>query len=391
MVFGSQPMAEITGDRFVAYGDLKFHAELGALTISERALLDLIWRHGPISRKTLADISGVTGASATRLTKRALDLGLIEESIDRSGGVGNPARPLRRSQSGIYSAGIGFTKQSIRFALTDIEGAVLRVGSRSVDGITLDGLADFIEDMISSCDEINHREPKLIGIGLAIPGYRARTPNQWAVHWDFPDLQRVDVEAELGNRLGLPVTAERDAIAAAWAERLNGKGKTLSSYCLMYLAQGVGGAIMHDGRPLLGGHGNAGGLGILFPYDDGPRPSAHSLVEHLAGFGVDLSELNPGSKQHSVALDAWIDQVVPSLREGFNKIARLYDPEAIILGGSLPRFVLDRMVIATDYTGIRTNYTADLPAPRITVSELSEHSLLLGAASLPVARILTVS
>ncbi len=372
------------------FEDHEFLAGLKELTPNERVLLDLIWRHGPLSRKELADMGGITSASTTRLTKRALGLGLIEESIDRTGNVGNPARPLQRSQNGVYSAGIGFTKKSIVFALTDTEGELLRIESTSIESVTIDRLTEFVGDMLSSSEHLSDTDAKLLGVGLAVPGYRARSTHQWAVHWDFPELQRVNIESELEHRLKIPVIAERDAVAAAWAERLNGKGKTLVSYCLMYLAQGVGGAIMNNGNLVLGGHGNAGGLGVLFPYNDTPRPSAHSLILHLAKSGIELESFNPTVKSHADALDNWIGQMVPSLRDGFNKIARLFDPQSIILGGLLPRFVLDRIVVAVDYTGVETNYTADLPTPRITVSDLNEQSLLLGAASLPVVRILAV-
>lgn len=375
----------------MAYGDGDFRSGIQSLSTNERTLLDLIWRLGPISRKALADIGGVTGASATRLTKRALDLGLIEESIDRTGSVGNPQRPLRRSQSGIYSIGVSFTKSSIGCALTDIEGDVLNLEHSEADQISIDSIAEAVERFSSKRPELKSPDAKVLGVGVAVPGYRSRTDGQWAIHWDFPELQRIDIEGTLEDRLGLPVTAERDAVAAAWAERLIGAGKKMSTFCLMYLAQGVGGAVMNNGHPVLGANGNAAGLGVLFPYEEGPRPSAHSLAEHLERSGVPLSNFDPGSIAHNNALDGWIELIIPSLRDGLDMIARLYDPEAIILGGSIPRFVLDRMVVATDYAGIQNNYTAELPAPRIAVSNLNDHCLYQGAASLPVARLLSSS
>ncbi len=360
--------------------------DLRKLTINERNLLDLIWRSGPISRKSLAELAGLTGASATRLTKRVLSLGIVEESVHLAGTVGTPIRPLNRSHAKIFSVGISFSKTSISFAVIDLLGEIHESIHEQVDEITLPVLVDFVGTCIRKSFSLNQAEARLLGVGIALPGYRATSRGHWAVHWDFPGLLSLDMEKELTQQLGVPVFAERDAQASAWAERMNGKGRSLQSFCVIYLAQGVGGAVMSDGRMMSGKHGNAGGLGILFPYDQ-PRPSARDLEVHLEKHSLSLESLDPTNSDHAGVLDAWINAVVPRLRTGFNHIARLYDPEMIILSGPLPRFILDRLVIAAEYRQVETSYSAELPCPRVSVSDITDNSLLQGAACLPLAHI----
>lgn len=353
------------------------------LSENERKLLDLIWRHGPVSRKDLAAIAGMTGASTTRLTKRALDWGLIEEVVARVGAVGNPSRPLSRAQSGIYSAGVSFTKERMSFALANMNFEVLEADELSVLDVTIGSLARFVSKQLKTSSVLNKPGSRLVGLGLAVPGYRAKSQGQWAVHWDFPHLLRSDLSTLLSREIDVPVFTERDAIAGAWAERLNGKGRAKANFCYLYLAQGVGGAVFSEGRPIMGAHGNASGFGSLFPYD-APRPSLVDLERYLAEQNLSIDGLDLNDQTYWQVVDGWIERVLPSFRRGLNLIARLHDPELIILGGALPRAIIDRLLIAADWSGVQADYTDDLPSPRLTVSDLSQGATLQGAAALPV-------
>lgn len=365
-------------------------AQIREFSDNERVVLDVIWRYGPIARKKLAELTGLTGASATRLTKRAIELGLIEEIVDRDGAVGSPSRPLKRIPSGAYSIGVGFSDDSIGVALSNLDGQIIESQTRSIEKITINRLSDAIREFIakSSLDKGDHS--RLTGIGIAIPGYRSTQTGRWAVHWGFPDLLNIKIAEKIEDKVGLPVYTERDAIAAAWAERLNGAGRDSRSFCVLYLAQGVGGSLFVNGKPLMGAHGNAGGLGVLFDHD-APRPSAHDFNRHLARIDSSLADFNATRDDHLRCLDGWLAKVAPPLKSAFDIITRLYDPEKIILNGALPRMILERLVSAVDYRSVDTGYTAEITPPDICASEITETILLQGAAALPIAHFLSTN
>lgn len=362
--------------------------QTGDLTANERAIIDLVWRFGPVSRKSIAELSGLTGASATRLTRRALDLGLIEEQMVHSGAVGNPSRPLQRAQTGLYSLGVCFSQTVIEAALVDLNGVSVETTTADISSITVDDIAAFVRDFMKSSKTLG-RHGRLLGVGIAVPGYRVEPPGHWALHWDFPHLLGLHLESELATRLQVPVHAERDAVAVAWAERLNGVSKTIQSFFLVYLAQGVGGALMVDGLPLLGKHGNAGGLGALFPYEQ-PRPSAHDLQQHLIRDAIDPAELDLDKPSHSESVDRWIEAVSPGMRTAVNLISRLYDPELIVIGGAIPSLVVNRLLAATDFSQVTPDYTVNLAPPEVRASHLLNDCVLAGAAALPIARLVSV-
>lgn len=356
------------------------------LSTGERHLLELIWRYGPVSRKKLAELGGVTGASATRLTRKALDLGLISESVLRSGEAGQPVKPLQRATNGIYSLGVSFDITSFSGAIAKFDGAFICTIKTKAELITIDTIADFTEQLIAAGEEKGVARADILGVGLAIPGYRARQTGHWAMHWDFPALLTIDIENELTRRLSLPVVARRDAIAAAWAERLLGRGKLVDDFVVVYCAQGVGGALFSGGQLVSGACGNAGGLGALFPYD-APRPSHTDYAAFMKSAGADTTQREAESIEDALA-DEWIRSVTPGLRAALNQISRLYDPSMVVLSGTLPRQVLDRLAIEVNFDHVDTRYTDDLPTPTVTSSSIQHSALISGAASLPIANLI---
>ena len=359
-----------------------------SLSNNERFVLDAIWRHGPISRKALAEVTGLTGASTSRLTKRALEIGLIEESLARSGTVGSPSRPLQRVTTGAYSIGVSLSKNTINCAVADLAGYLHEVQHIDVDEVSVDSIAAALDSLLGSNGAVKRPKSILLGVGIAVPGYRALENGQWAVHWDFPKLLGHDIANELSRKIGLPVIAERDAIAALWAERLNGTARKLKDFCLLYLGPGVGGAVMSDGRLLSGRHGNAGGLGALFPYDQA-RPTSDNLEQFLKETGLDTSIVDGTLDEYPDAIAQWTQSVTPSLVHGLEYITRLYDPQTIILSGALPRALLKQLLASSKISEHVPKYTADLPIPSLAITEMDdEHRLLASATVLPIADIL---
>ncbi len=357
------------------------------LSSNEKLILDYIWRYGPVSRKSLAELTGLTGASTSRLTKHALSIGLIEESVAHSGTVGSPSRPLQRASHGVYSIGVSFARNSIECAVSDLSGQLTSVNRKSVSGIEVSAIAEEIATLINESRPLAKRNARLLGVGVAIPGYRADTEGEWAAHWDFPNLLTRNISKELSNSTGLPVFVERDAIACLWSEHLNGAFRTLRDFCLVYLSQGVGGAVMADGRVVYGHYGNAGGFGALFPYNQ-PRPSAANLAGHL-GIDVDeFSALPEVLNAPAAAVDQWVEQVTPALSSAVTVLARLFDPGTIVLSGSLPTTILQKLAISIESIAQTEHYTALLPLASIHATQSKDHGRLLSAAAtLPFAHV----
>lgn len=360
------------------------------LSTTERRILDMIWRRGPIARGDLAASTGLTPASVTRVIQELLELRLVGESVDRSGGRGQPTRPVSIQVDGAHAIGVYFSHRSVEIGLVDMAGSQLE--ARTLDGSAANPDAvsaltrDFIDDIVGAGKV---RRETLAGIGIALPGDFIRGAEQLHSHAYFPALAQPGAIRSLAQGIDLPVFVENDAASAALGERLLGAGQRIDDFLFVHVGHGIGGALMMNGRLYRGVNGNAGMIGIQFP-NHAPRPSGQDLFAHLSRHGIDIVDF-PQLETLSVGgcppLRAWIRRAGGQLREQLGLTARVLDPAAIIIGGRLPLAMLSALVAEID-TPEFCNEGVGLPRPRILASPLGNKAGMIGAASLPIFRTL---
>jgi glucokinase len=83
-------------------------------------------------------------------------------------------------------------------------------------------------------------------------------------------LREAPLAGELERRLGLSAYLERDTNVAALGERWRGAARDCDNFLYVTVSTGLGGAIFHGGRLMLGPDGTAGELGHVCLEPDGP-------------------------------------------------------------------------------------------------------------------------
>lgn len=360
------------------------------LSSTDRRIMDMIWRRGPITRGDLALSTGLTPASVTRIIQGLLEFRLVGESVDRNGGRGQPTRPVSIRADGAHAIGVYFSHHSVEIGLLDMAGSQLE--ARSLDGSAANPDAvsalvrEFVDDVIAMGKA--SRET-LAGIGIALPGDFIRGADQLHSHAYFPALALPGAIRMLGQGIDLPIFVENDAASAALGERMLGAGQRIDDFLFVHVGHGIGGALMLGGRLYRGVNGNAGMIGIQFP-NHRHRPSGQDLFAHLAenGIGItDFPQLETLSVGGCPPLRAWIRRAGDQLREQLSLTARVLDPAAIIIGGRLPLAMLSALVAEID-TPEFCEEGVGLPRPRVLASPLGNKAGMIGAASLPIFRTL---
>lgn len=103
----------------------------------------------------------------------------------------------------------------------------------------------------------------LVGFGLAIPAIIQSDEGRIFSSPNLPELNRFDLSSELTEKLGLKVTLENDATAAAIGEHWLGASRGFDSSICVTLGTGVGGGIILNGEPVRGPDGTAGEVGHI--------------------------------------------------------------------------------------------------------------------------------
>jgi predicted NBD/HSP70 family sugar kinase len=89
------------------------------------------------------------------------------------------------------------------------------------------------------------------------------------------------------------------------------------------------------------------------------------------------------------ALHAWCRQAADRLRDAVCIIENMLDPRAIVIGGSAPKLLVERLVALAQPLHHSVRGGVAIPTERILLSERQEDSSILGAAVLPIYDLLS--
>lgn len=361
-------------------------ARMSDLNPTEKKVLDIIWRHGPIARVDIGPMVDLSTMSVTRITRGLTEHGLLTEAVHRTGGRGQPTRPLMIRGDAAYAAGVYFSNKAVQIGLIDLSGQLLAHETILADAETPADVAQIASRALTQI-LAGHAIPqdRIIGIGYALPGDFITDRKRLNAHALFPGFRGEDLRAELQAASEFEVHVENDAASAALGERLMGIGQTINSFFFAHIGHGIGGGLVLDGKLYRGARGNAGIIGVQFP-NDAPRPSGQDLFQSLRAAGVeadDFPDLEALRPQTCPALKVWINRASAQLREGLWITARILDPDAVIIGGRLPYHLLQEVVARVDDESF-CNEGVMLPRPRVFASSLGPKAGVIGAAAVPL-------
>ncbi len=161
------------------------------------------------------------------------------------------------SKSDSSFIGVELSGSKLRAATVSNEGVV---GERREADLQTDGLVgqvvELVKDLRASADSIE-------AVGIAIPGLVNRQTDRVVASRDLPAIVREDLHAEFMEATGLRFELENDANAAAYGEFKIGAGRGSRDLFYITIGEGIGGAIILDGKLWTGASGFAGEVGHI--------------------------------------------------------------------------------------------------------------------------------
>jgi predicted NBD/HSP70 family sugar kinase len=352
------------------------------LTVSERRVLDLIWRKGPIARAELADLTGLNTGSLTRCSQTLDALGLLVETKKMEGARGSPQRPLAINPQGAFAYGVSFSHRYMEVGLVNLAGHIVDIVRQTYNAPDPETISKVAQRAINLLEEGNKIDKdRVLGIGFAVPGDFAEDTRFLIAHPYFPKFRGIDVAKVLSTNMPYRVFLENDCNSAALGERLLGVGQAYESFISVFVCHGIGGGVILNGALYRGVHGNAGGLHAFFPIS-APRPSGHDLFDTMTREGAAVRDFSDFEAEGSIDLPGvrpWLYRAGTQLRDALSIVARLFDPEAIVIGGRLPPEFLSEITAIIDTPVFCTNSEAVKPA--VVASKLGTRAGVVGAAA----------
>ena len=160
------------------------------------------------------------------------------------------------STPGSNFIGINVSGIQARAALIDQSGTLINTKVAEVAPKQL------IPQLAAMVEELGSRS-SISAIGVAIPGLVNRQTDRVITPRDLPATLVEDLHGELMRATGLRVELENDANAAAYGEYKVGAGRGARNLFYMMIGNGIGGAIILDGKLWTGASGFAGEVGHI--------------------------------------------------------------------------------------------------------------------------------
>ncbi|MFI5616684.1 ROK family transcriptional regulator [Streptomyces sp. NPDC051567] len=374
--------------------------------MNDRAALDLLLAHGPLSRTRIGRLTGLSKPTASQLLARLEAAGLVVATGTATGRPGPNAQLYSVDARAAHVAGIDVTPSRVLAAVADLTGEVTAVHELPYDPAT--GAVDQVTRALGRAVAdagLTLREIHRLVIGT--PGcFDPRTGAlRYADHlpgWHSPTL--LD---ELAAALPMPVEYENDVNLAAIAEQRLGVARGHGDFVLLWNEEGLGAALVLGGRLHRGWTGGAGEVGFL------PVPG-HPLVRQVArantggyqelagvqvlpalaaGLGIEIPP-GPGSGIGHSSLVAQavavlsraaaepegaglrlLESYATALATGLASLVSVLDPEIVVLSGA---------VVTAGGEPLRALVEAELadlaPArPRLVIGQVRERPVLRGA------------
>ncbi len=235
------------------------------MTTRSTELLRLVHARPGITRAAAARTLGVGTGAATEVVSRLSQASLLAEApATPSGARGRPTTALLPHPAGPVLAAAAVTHEAWRVDVVELGGRTLESRRAGHDGRDGD---EVIATVAAAVAELRRRYGgRLRGLGISVPGPVSRrlVLDATTLNWHDVDLTRAWPAPAAAPQV---LVAGNDATLAAAAESRRGAAVGASVALHLRVEAGLGGAVVDDGKVLVGALGAAGEFGHM-PFGD---------------------------------------------------------------------------------------------------------------------------
>ncbi|WP_329155453.1 ROK family transcriptional regulator [Streptomyces anulatus] len=370
--------------------------------MNDRAALDLLLEHGPLSRTRIGKLTGLSKPTASQLLARLEAAGLVVATGTSEGRPGPNAQLYTVNARAAHVAGLDVNGRRIVAAVADVTGRTVGEFELGTPGRRADSVVRQVADALDGAvKDAGLTRADIHRLVIGTPG--AFDPGtgrlRYASHlpgWHSPTL--LD---ELAAFLPMPVEYENDVNLVAVAEQRLGAARGHEDFVLLWNEEGLGAALVINGRLHRGFTGGAGEVGFL-PVPGTPLvrqvvkansggfqelAGAQSVPRLAKALGIDTPQ-QPYAKvaaellaraadayERDEALTELLRQYAQRLATGLASVTAVLDPGLIVLSGQ---------AVAAGGEILRSliqSELAELAAsrPRLVVGEIDRTPVLRGA------------
>lgn len=205
----------------------------------------------------------------------------------------------------------------------------------------LGGLVNLISQTIENYEkEVGRRGIK--GVGFAIAGVLDKKRERVLISPNVKYLNNQPIKKFLKKKIKYPIILEHDVHCFLLAEAKIGKAKNLKDVFYLTLGTGAGGALMVDGKIIIGEHGAAGEMGHIIVSLNFKNRNGFLEWEDLVSnkfifnsLGINAHDAFKAAQKGDRKTKEVFQNLGKNLGIGAANIINIFNPEAVILSGGI--------------------------------------------------------
>lgn len=323
------------------------------------SILRLIYRDRPISRVELSRITGLNKATVSSLVADLVESGCVRfigENPSERAGRREVMIDIDPRKASAVSVEISIGNISVIAA--DLAGETVLRRDASFDPSLSAGKVIAKAAKMANCaaDDAEARNGKVAGVSVAVPG---AVDIQTGDILFAPNLgwRNVPILDRLRVKINHPVLVDNEASLAALGEHFFGAAKGLHEVLYISAGVGLGGGLIVEGDIYRGSSGIAGEFGHMTVDINGKtcscgKKGCWETIANESALIAEFHRLAPGKDTggdpsemidrilvsarsgEKASLDA-IGFIAHSLAVGIDSLIKAFDPERVVLGGTL--------------------------------------------------------
>ncbi|HEY3465257.1 MAG TPA: ROK family transcriptional regulator [Amycolatopsis sp.] len=320
--------------------------------INDRAAIEVLLREGPLTRAELELAIGLSKPATAQLITRLEQDNLVIKAGVRGGGRGPRAQLWAANGSLAFVAAVDLTPHVADFVVADVAGVVLaeyRAPLPVHEGADVVGA--FGEALTTVAEEAGIKREDLAHVVIGAQGAFDPRTGLLSSAPHIPGWLGFDVPQKLSDELGVDVLIENDVNLVAVEEMSVGMAQDVDDFVMVWLSEGVGGAVVIGRRLLRGATGGGGEIDWMRVPDPATVDTGDVWPEAGARFGnlVDSPAICRLAAAHGIEAEtAWeavekagkspfLDDLARRVAGGVANLVAVADPQLVLLCGDTSR------------------------------------------------------
>lgn len=359
--------------------------------INRALIIQTLSQQGPLSRADLTKITDLSPTTISSITEELIQEGLIVEVGEGESKGGRRPILLDINPEDFYILSVNIAVDVMYVYLFNLKFQVINsvhdLNKKKPVSPNLDSqLKELVQKVVENS---NIGKKNVVGMGIGATGIINKekgliTYSASLGISDYPLLDKVKREYDF------PILLENDTNLAALGEKKFGCGRQLTNFFYIMIGSAIGGGIIIDNEIYRGKFGGAGEFGHITVEKDGPLCECgnqgclnavltpYITVRSREEFRKSFQEIIKDDNFDSCRYHEFCEYLAMAI----TNYTKLFDPEAIVLGGEIARIAPERFYIDLEKYIKRMSLKGMNSKIPVLPSSIRTNAVVLGGACL---------